>query len=94
MEGFSEFITRDWEPFSLLTIRDAVLNDKIPKLGKTGRMTVANQSGRSPYDFGHIIYEFIEEKYGVRGVRNLLFSFRGNIYGSQRNVFKQFGTTQ
>lgn len=94
MEGFSEFITRDWNPFSLLTVRDAVLNDIIPKLGKTGRMRISSRSGRAPYDFGHIIYEFIEEKYGVRGVRNLLFSFRGNVYGSRRNVFRQFGTTQ
>ncbi|MCK5222574.1 MAG: hypothetical protein KAR14_13395, partial [Candidatus Aminicenantes bacterium] len=64
MEGFSEFITRDWDAFSLLTVRDAVLNDKIPMLRKSGGMMVANRSGRAPYDFGHIIYEFIEEKYG------------------------------
>ena len=94
MEGFSEFITRDWNAFSLLTVRDAVLNDMIPSLSKSGEIRTVNRSGRSPYDFGHIIYEFIEEKYGIRGVRNLLFSFRGNVYGSSRNVFRQFGTTQ
>ncbi|MEN8222927.1 MAG: hypothetical protein ABFR36_06670 [Acidobacteriota bacterium] len=93
MEGFSEFITRDWDPFSLLTIRDAVLNGRIPALTRHGQLVIANQTGRSAYDFGHIVYEFIEAKYGVRGVRNLLFSFRGNIYGSGRNIFRQWGTT-
>jgi len=94
MEGFSEFITRDWDPFSLLTIRDAVLNDRFPRLAKNGELMVSGMTGRSAYDFGHIIYEFIEDRYGVRGVRNLLFSYRGSIYGSKRNIFRQFGTTQ
>ncbi len=94
MEGFSEFITRDWNSFGLLTVRDAVLNDMIPVLGKTGQLISKNRSGRAPYDFGHMIYEFIEEKYGARGVRNLLFSYRGKIYGSAGNFFRQFGTTR
>ncbi len=94
MEGFSEFITRDWDPFSLLTIRDAVLNDNIPALARNGELMIGNRGGRTAYDFGHILYEFIEEKYGVRGVRNLLFSFRGSIYGAERNIFRQFGTTR
>jgi len=94
MEGFSEFITRDWDPFSLLTVRDAVLNDTFPALSNSGELMIGNRAGRTPYDFGHIIYEFIEEKYGVRGVRNLLFSYRGSIYGGGRNIFRQFGTTK
>ena len=94
MEGFAEFITREWDPFSLLTVRDAVLNDRIPVLGRNGEMQLGNPTGRTPYDFGHILFEFIEHKYGVRGVRNLLFSYRGNVYGSARNIFRQFGTTQ
>ncbi len=94
MEGFSEFVTRDWGSFGLLTVRDAVLNDRIPIVGKGGNLKLRNMSSRTPYDFGHVIYEFVEEKYGVRGVRNLLFSFRGRIYGSNRNFFRLFGTTQ
>lgn len=94
MEGFSEYITNDWRPFSLLTIRDAALNDMIPRLHKSGQMILKNKDGRSPYDFGHLIYDFIEEKYGSRGIRNLLYSYRGRLIGRQRNIFKLFGTSE
>ncbi len=93
LEGFSEFITRDWNSFSLLTVRDAVLNDRYPVIGKNGAMKILGGSNRSPYDMGHVVYEFIEEKYGVRGVRNLLFSYRGTVIGSRKNIFRLFGTT-
>lgn len=94
MEGFSEYITNNWRAFSVLTIRDAALNDMIPRISKSGQMITKSRNGRTPYDFGHLIYDFIEEKYGSRGVRNLLYSYRGRMIGMNRNFFRIFGTSE
>ena len=94
MEGFSEFITRDWRSFSLLTVRDAAISDQIPEVKKNGMMKVMNATGRAPYDFGHMVYDFIEHKFGSRGVRNLLYSYRGRLIGRKKNIFRNFGVTE
>lgn len=93
MEGFAEFITRDWRSFNLLTVRDAAMSDIIPEIKKSGRMTAGNSTGRSPYDLGHIVFDFIEHKFGSRGVRNLLYSYRGKLVGRKKNIFRDFGVT-
>lgn len=94
MEGFAEFVTGHWESFSLLTVRDSILNSKIPSLKKNWQMDVSGATARSPYDFGHLVYEFIEKKYGERGVRNLLRSFRGSsLINPKRNRYDLFGTS-
>ncbi len=94
MEGFSEFITSNWDSFSLLTVRDSVLNNRIPKILKNGEMVLRGYTNRTPYDFGHILYEFIEKKYGKVGVRKLLYSYRsGQFFGKKVNFFKELSTT-
>ena len=41
------------------------------------------------------VYDFIEEKYGKRGVRNLLNSFKGgSVLGRKRNIFRIFDLSQ
>ena len=94
MEGFAEFVTGEWESFSLLTVRDSVLNGQIPSLKKNWQMQVAGGTARSPYDFGHLVFDFIKEKYGQRGVRNLLRSFRGtSLINPKRNRYELFSTS-
>ena len=92
MEGFSEFITFHWDDFYLLTVRDSVLNDNIPLIEKNGDFKRGFYSGRIPYDFGHLIYEFIEKKFGRRGIRKMLFSLRGrSLLKGSKNPLKVFG---
>lgn len=75
MEGFSEFMAGEWGEFNLLTVRDMVLADRIPQMGKNGDLETEYYNDRIiPYDFGHIIYEFLEAKYGKRGIKKLLLS--------------------
>jgi len=94
MEGFSEFITSNWDSFSLLTVRDSVLNNRIPKILKNGEMRLLGSTNRTPYDFGHILYEFIYKKYGKRGVKKLLYSYRtGQFFGKKGNFFKALSIT-
>ncbi len=93
MEGFAEYVTNDWRSFNLLTVRDAALSDIFPELRRSGQLIMKNGTNRSPYDFGHMVFDFIEHKFGKRGVRNLLFTFRGSMIGRKRNIFRNFGMT-
>jgi len=89
-EGFSEFITDRWHPFSLLTVRDAVLYNQIPQFNKYGQLRSNLGTRLQAYDFGHLIYEFLDERLGRRGIKKLLFSFKGGSVFSRggRNVLK------
>jgi hypothetical protein len=92
MEGFSEFITGDWDQFAMLTVRDRVLTDRIPKISKDGRLTTPYYNARIiPYDFGHMMYDFLDEKHGKRGIKKLLYSARGgSMFRGRRNLLKVF----
>jgi len=89
-EGFSEFITGNWNPFALLTVRDAVLYNQIPQFNKYGQLQGSLGTRLLYYDFGHLIYEFLDERLGRRGIKKLLFSFKGGSLFSRggRNVLK------
>lgn len=94
MEGFAEFITRDWESFSLMTVRDAVLNDQFPQMGDGNELTVSNASNRAPYDFGHVVMDFIYQKFGQNGVRNLFQAMRKtSVLARRRSILETFSYT-
>lgn len=90
MEGFSEFITRDWNRFALLTVRDAVLNNQVPQFTKEGQLRSPLNDRLLYYDFGHMIFDFVDAKLGRRGIKRLLFSFKGGSVFSRggRNMLK------
>ncbi|MCP5050038.1 MAG: BamA/TamA family outer membrane protein [bacterium] len=91
MEGFSDFITFKWDQFSLLTVRDSVLTDRIPLLTKYGQLNAPGLGNRSPYDFGHVVFEFLEEKFGKRGIKKLLYAARGgSLFRGRRNLLRVF----
>lgn len=70
MEGLSEYNTGEWSSWSELIVRDAVLNDRIPEMSRQGALISRYPAPRPPaYDFGHAIYEFIEDKYGKNGIK-------------------------
>ncbi|MFQ6069563.1 MAG: hypothetical protein ACE5LC_03450 [Candidatus Aminicenantales bacterium] len=77
MEGFAEYNTESWAPISLMILRDAVFNDRMPQLTSSGNLVTQYPSLRDPgYDFGHAIYEFIEHKHGETGIRQLWMSLK------------------
>ena len=91
MEGFAEFMTGHWDSFSLLTIIDSVLNDRMPEIQEDGDIRSPYGNNRLPYDFGHLLYEFFYQKFGRQGVRDLLTSMRRpSVVGKRRSFLEQF----
>lgn len=69
MEGLSEFITGKWSSWSKMIVRDAVLNDRVPEFSESGELVSRYPLPRDPaYDFGHALYEFIQEKFGPNAI--------------------------
>lgn len=92
VEGFSEFMAETWDPFNSLAVRDRVLTGRIPLLNKNGELETPYYNSRLiPYDFGHLIYEFLDQKYGRRGIKKLLYSLKGgSLFRAQQNVMRVF----
>ncbi len=91
-EGFSEYSTERWSPWSELIVRDAVLNDRIPELNRAGMMFSQYPLIRDPaYDFGHAMYDFIEDKFGKNGVRNFWQNMKNSpLVGRMDPVMQSF----
>jgi len=84
MEGLAEFMTGDWRSFYEMTVIDYVVTDQLPELGEDGDF---RGGGRAPYDLGHLIYDFIFEKLGKKGVQNTILSYRRPSLVGRRNSF-------
>jgi hypothetical protein len=89
MEGLADFMTNYWDSFSLMTVIDSVLNDRIPELQEDGDIRVDYGTNRTAYDFGHLMYEFFYEKFGKKGVRDLLLGQRRPALISKRRSFME-----
>ena len=89
-EGLSEYNTHKWSPWSALITRDSVLNDRIPELGPGNELVSRYPMPREPaYDFGHAIYEFMEERYGVNAIREFWQSLKGSPIIGRRDPIRR-----
>jgi hypothetical protein len=94
MEGHAEFMTGYWDSFALLTVIDSVLNDRMPEIQEDGDIRSAYGNNRLPYDFGHLIYDFMFERFGRQGIRDLLTGMRRpKMTGKRRSFLDQFDFT-
>jgi hypothetical protein len=91
-EGFSEYATERWSSWSELIVRDAVLNDRIPELNRAGMLFSQYPLIRDPaYDFGHAIYDYIENEFGRNGVRNFWQTMKNSpLVGRMNPVLQSF----
>jgi WD40 repeat protein len=93
-EGFSDFITGKWGDFDLLTVRDSIINGQTPNMTKNGNLVFSDVGGRSAYNFGHLVFQFLDEKMGRRGIKKLMYSLkRGSFLRRKRNVLSTLGYT-
>jgi hypothetical protein len=57
-EGLADYMTGYWNPFDLMTVRDAAIADIVPAMSDF--QGAAFVDGRLPYNLGHAAFEFIE----------------------------------
>ncbi len=90
MEGWCEYNTQTWDPWSLLSVRDAALNDRIPELTESGNLLSRYPTPRPPdYDFGHAMFEFIEHEFGKEGIREFWHSLKKSPLIGRRNPVRK-----
>jgi len=86
-EGLSDYETDEWNPFDLMTVRDAAIADIIPSMSDF--QPVAFVDGRTPYNLGHACFEFIENKWGKEGIRQFLFALRKSVIGGGDSAYEE-----
>ncbi len=75
-EGMASYVADDEDNLDRMFLRDAAVNADYGSLGN-----YANQS-YTAYRVGHAVFDFIEQKYGIEGVRDFLWQYRKNVTGS------------
>lgn len=85
MEGMASYMAKDESTSDKMFLRDAVVNDSIPSILQRG------VSGFLAYRFGHATFDYIEERWGKEGFRDLLYEFRNTFGGrAERAVERAF----
>src|SRR3990170_1448699 len=86
-EGLADHMTGYWNPFDLMTVRDAAISDNIPPMSDfQGEAFV---DGRLPYNLGHAAFEFIESRWGKEGLRQFLFALRKAVIGGGESAYEE-----
>jgi Tol biopolymer transport system component len=84
-EGLADYLRGEWDSHDLMTVRDAALNDQIPRMSK---MDVAG--GRTDYNLGHAVFDFMAARFGKEGIRQFLYTLRKSIIAtSDDSVYQQ-----
>jgi hypothetical protein len=86
-EGLSDYMTGYWNPFDLMTVRDAAIADIVPAMSDF--QGAAFIDGRLPYNLGHAAFEFIESRWGKEGLRQFLFALRKNVIGGGESAYEE-----
>ncbi|HEX5475727.1 MAG TPA: hypothetical protein VFX12_13790 [Vicinamibacterales bacterium] len=86
-EGLSDYETGYWDPFDLMTVRDAAIADIVPSMSDFQGVQFAD--GRLPYNLGHAAFEFIESKWGKEGLRQFLFALRKSVIGGGESAYEE-----
>ncbi len=83
MEGMASYYAKDETARDKGYLRDAVVNDRIPSV------TQGNVGGFFAYRFGHAVFDYVEERWGEDGVRDLLAEVRTNLSGRPGRAFER-----
>jgi hypothetical protein len=86
-EGLSDHMTGYWNPFDLMTVRDAAISDNIPSMSDFQGQAFVD--GRLPYNLGHAAFEFIESRWGKEGMRQFLFALRKAVIGGGESAYEE-----
>src|SRR3954451_24074597 len=86
-EGLSDFMTGYWNPFDLMSVRDAAIADIVPPMSDFQGVQFAD--GRLPYNLGHAAFEFVEAKWGKEGLRQFPFALRKSVIGVGDSAYEE-----
>jgi hypothetical protein len=86
-EGLADFNTGYWNPFDLMSVRDAAIADIVPPMSDFQGVQFAD--GRLPYNLGHAAFEFIESRWGKEGLRQFLFALRKSVIGGGDSAYEE-----
>jgi len=82
MEGLASFMAQDEDSRDRMVLRDAVVNDRIPRI-------TLNPQGYFAYRFGHAVFDFMQEKYGWDGLRDFIYEYRNTLGNSVDRALKR-----
>jgi Tol biopolymer transport system component len=88
-EGGAEISRAQWTPMDLMDVRDAAVADIVPKMTETEAYGNTNNARLVPYNLGHALFEFIEERWGKEGIRQFLFSLRKSVIGGGEDAYQE-----
>ncbi len=74
MEGMASYMAQDENARDRMYLRDAVVNDRLPRV-------TDNFGGFFAYRYGHALFDYIEERYGDEGVRDFMIETRNTLGG-------------
>ena len=86
-EGLSDYMTGYWNPFDLMSVRDAAHHRHRAAMSDFQGVQFAD--GRLPYNLGHAAFEFIESKWGKEGLRQFLFALRKSVIGGGDSAYEE-----
>ena len=87
MEGLASFMAEDEDTTDLMVLRDAVVNDTLPSISQ-------GVGGFFAYRFGHAVFRFMAEKWGMQGLRDFVYEYRNSLGGSiDRPIKRSFDLT-
>ena len=75
MEGLASYMAEDEDTTDRMVLRDAVVNDTLPSIAQP-------VGGFFGYRFGHAVFDFMESRWGIEGVRDFIYEYR-NALGSE-----------
>lgn len=82
MEGLASFMAQDEDSRDRMVLRDAVVNDRIPRI-------TLNPQGYFAYRFGHAVFKYMQEQYGMEGVRDFIYEYRNTLGSSVDRALKR-----
>ena len=88
MEGMSDYMTGDWRPLDIMTVRDAAVSDIVPKMSEMQDYG-GFSNPRLIYNLGHAAFEFMEAKWGKEGVRAYVFALRRSVIGGSDDAYQE-----
>jgi hypothetical protein len=87
-EGLSDYLTGMWSPIDLMMVRDAAVADIVPRMS---RLTNYGEfsSPRMIYNLGHAVFEFIEARWGKKGLQDFILALRKSVIGGGEDAFQE-----